>query len=199
MTNPSKRLGTKSSYQILEYGKKIDTYDPKEFLIDNSIGRVYCLPFDNKDSSPTAKQWSGRSYGRIEWIFEPRELEWSKSEKRYYIRKLLVWATQTRDKRYYNKIFTIDCNAEAIGGIAHKYKEYEEGAINQTWRMMFSPQTKTAMFDTYPNDQFNLLLINTKSSISLDIEFLRFDLLPTDYPNFQKIWQLHHQSTDYVD
>lgn len=188
-----------SKYQIVEFGKKIDTYDPKHYLIDSSIGNVYCFPFDNKDSSPTAKAWSGRSYGRIEWLFEPREYTWSKSEKRYYISKLLVWATQTRDTRYKNKIFSIDCMAESLGGIAHKWKEYEEGVINQTWRMMVSQNTKTPMFDTYPNDNFNLLLIKTNSSISLDMKFLRFDLLPTDYPNYKQIWKLHHEKREYIE
>lgn len=191
MTVPSK------SYQITEFGKTIETFDPKEFLIDSTIGNVYCLPFDTKDQSPRAKQYSGNSLGTIEWLFEPREYSWSKSEKRYYVTKLLFWATQTRDKRYQNKIFSIDCMSEAISGISRQYYPYEQGAINQTWRMMFSPHTKTPIFDTYPSDNFNLLLIKATSSISLDIKFLRFDLLPVDYPHYKAIWKLHHQKREY--
>lgn len=184
--------------KITEFKKPVKIYDPEPFKLSSDWQKVYCFPFDNLDKSPIAKQFSGNSLGRIGWCIEPRKIKYDRTKKRYYITQILIWATQTRDKRYANKVFGINCMAETIGGISHKFRDYEEGVINQTWRMGFTPQ-KTLYLDTYPNNKFNLLYIDATSSISVNINYLRFDLLPTAHHFHNEIWKLHHQQTEYTN
>lgn len=120
----------------------------------------YVFPFELLDKTP-----GGSSLGRIEWHIEP-----SKGRKvggRYYIEKLLVWASQTRDERYNGKIFEIPCYSESIYASCLA----EDSYFKYVWRMLFCGVHKNPVFSAYPGDKHKELVINTGSSICLEINF----------------------------
>lgn len=174
---------------LTEFKDNIPIYDPEPFLITEkeAWNRIYRFPFDTLDSSPAAKGYSGCSYGRIEWNIEPRKLEWSRSEKRFYIKQILVWARQTRDKTYSDIIFGIDCNVAELNGTVSPLYDYQSGMLNNMWKMTPSAVTKTPMFACYPPNGFNLLEIDLTSSMFCEPKFLNFEKIPNT--------ELHYEQT----
>lgn len=143
---------------------KVKTIIPTESAdqFKNEHG-IYVFPFDVIDKTP-----GGSNLGRIEWHMEFHKGK--KTKGRYYIEKILVWATQTRDERYVKKIFEIPCYTESIyaspssTGNRNYYLSY-------VWRIMQCEVHNTLMFSAYPENQHVALEIGVGSSISADIMF----------------------------
>lgn len=185
--------------KLIENKNEIPIYDARPFLVTkpDSWNRVYIFPFDTLDSSPTAKRYSGNSYGRIEWNIEPRKYKWDKSEKRYYITQLLLWTHQTRDLAYTDKIFGIDCMVESLCGTTHPIHDYEVGMLNNMWRMTPSSVTKTPMFACYPPDEFDLLEIDVTSSMSCEPKFQCFNKMPMTESHYEETKKLRNKPKEY--
>ena len=115
---------------------------------------TYCFPFTVLDDTP-----GGRNLGRIMWGIEL--LHGRKRKGRYYIDKLLVFARQTRDKRYTGKIFEIPCFAEMLQG----------GFIEHVWNIAICPEHNGPILTAYPDNQHSSLVINVLSSISIEANF----------------------------
>lgn len=186
--------------KITEFKKSINIYDPEPFLVTESDSwqRVYRFPFDTIDSSPTAKKYSGHSLGRIEWNIEPRKMEYDKTERRYYITQILVWAQQTRDKNYSGKIFGINCMVESLGGGQHPLYDYEVYALNQIWRTSPNPVTKTMIMGTYPPNGFDILEFDVSSSISLSPMYQSFAKMPKDESHYEKTKDVYNKVRKYT-
>lgn len=122
--------------------------------------RCYRFPFDVLDNIK-----GGGNLGRIEWHIEPL----FKYEKRggvYRINKFLIWATQTRDKRYKGKLFFVNIFAESI------CKSYQtDDYFQYIWRMGYCKEHKTVSFSAYPENHHRFLIIEATSSISNHIYF----------------------------
>ena len=150
-----------------------NVYDPKHYEISNSI---YAFPFDYSDQSPTKKKNSGRGLGVIEWNIEPRKFEYDKELKKYYITQIYLWASQTRDARYYGKVFGLSSYTDSLcASVLESRKDTEKDAIKQAWRVQPSLITKTLMFQTYPPKDFNFLILNLSSSLGADIKYVKFN------------------------
>jgi len=121
----------------------------------------YIFPFEVLD-----KTLGGSSLGRIEWHIEP--IKGRKTKGRYYIEKLLVWVSQTRDEEYMKKIFEIPCYSECITGDTLKRESY----LNYVWRVMYCEVHKGIVFSAYPSNHHKELKIDVGSSVSLDIDFI---------------------------
>ena len=185
--------------KITENGKEIPIYDAKPFLVTKDEWPIiYRFPFDTLDSSPAAKKWSGCSYGRIEWNIEPRKIKYDRTEKRFYINQILVWAHQTRDKNYSGKIFGMNCKVESLGGGTRPLYDYEVYALNHLWRMTPSPVTKTMMMATYPPDGFDILEFNFSVSSSVDPMYQRFDTMPSDEIYYKQTQSLINKPKEYL-
>ncbi len=134
---------------------QLEIYNADEFKNEHGI---YVFPFKVLD--PT--------YGRIEWHMEFQHGK--KTKGRYYIEKILVWATQTQDERYKKKIFEIPCYTESIyaspSGIGGR-----DHYLSNVWRVMTCEVHKTLMFSAYPENKHSSLEIGVGSSISADIIF----------------------------
>ena len=120
----------------------------------------YEFPFEVLDKTP-----GGQNLGRIQWIVEvfPGKVR----DDFRMINKLFVWARQTRDKRYYGKVFEIETYSETITTNLH-----DDDKQFAPWRMMFCPIHKGAfILDAYPSNSCKKLIINTMSSISTGIRF----------------------------
>ena len=138
--------------------KEIKTVSADSFKTDRG---EYVFPFECLDKTP-----GGSNLGRIEWHVEP--IKSNKNKGRYYIEKLLVFASQTRDERYKGKIFEIPCYTESItADVLHHRDSY----FHYVWRMTWCEVHNTAFFSAYPKNEHTKLVINVNSSISSEIEF----------------------------
>jgi len=126
----------------------------------------YVFPFDVLDKTP-----GGSNLGRIEWHIEPVRGKKDRKEGRYYIEKLLVWASQTRDEKYKSKVFEIPCYSEAISASYHHNGRMPDSFMAYVWRVMFCEIHKMPVFSAYPDNQHTQLKIDVGSSISIDIDF----------------------------
>lgn len=94
--------------------KELKEFDEKAINISKyAIGEnypnneIYQIPFTILDNTP-----NGKSYGRIMWNIEI--ITGCKSKggcskfKRYWIEKIYVWASQTRDEEIADKVFKLD-------------------------------------------------------------------------------------------
>lgn len=137
---------------------KIKTINPKAFENENGI---YIFPFKVLDDTP-----GGSNLGRIEWNIEA--IRGNKNKGRYYIEKLLIYATQTHDERYgARNIFEIPCFSESISGDCLN----RESFLNYVWRIMPCEMHKTFVLSAYPGNQHKELIIDVGSSIGIDIDF----------------------------
>ena len=139
---------------------KLSIVSAKAYKTKDGYGE-YRFPFEVLD-----KTAGGSNLGRIEWHLEC--LTGKKTKGRYYIEKLLIWATQTRDERYVKKIFEIPCYTEALCGDSLLRESY----VNYVWRVMPCEIHKTMMFSAYPANNHKELVINVGSSIGIDIDFV---------------------------
>lgn len=123
----------------------------------------YVFPFEVLDKTP-----GGSNLGRIEWHIEL--VRSKKKDGRYWIEKLLVWPSQTRDERYpRNIIWEIECYAECI--TSRNYQGESNSFIANVWRMFFCEVHKNLIMTAYPRNQHSQLKINVGSSISIDADF----------------------------
>lgn len=126
---------------------------------------IYRFPFDVLDKTP-----GGSNLGRIEWHVET--LHGAKKNGRYHIEKLYVWATQTRDPRYKNKVFEItSCCTECVMGFNLKSSN-QTFFLSCVWRMMICEIHKAPVLSAYPEDKHSVLEIGSVwSSIGINIDF----------------------------
>lgn len=149
--------------------KQIDvkTVNPKKFKIDSKFGNVYEFPFDAVDQSPA-------QIGTIEWHLEPF-MEYNRTEKKYYINKLWLWATQTFDVRYRGKIFEIECYTACLhGNPPAKDLEniVEEPFIQRVWEFTPYSDNGNYVLTAYPRHEHNVLKIAIDSSIYIEPKFI---------------------------
>ena len=138
---------------------KIKLRSAKQFLREDG---VYEFPFVCMDTTP-----GGSNLGRIEWHIEP--IRGRKHRGRYYIEKLLVYASQTRNKKYRGIVFEISCYSESLySSILHPEDEF----IPRVWRIMFCEEHKTPVLSAYPENRHTRLEINVGSSIMINTKFL---------------------------
>lgn len=138
---------------------KINIVPADDFKTDYG---TYEFPFEALDKTP-----GGSNLGRIEWHIEPFKSK--KNKGRYYIEKILVFASQTRDERYKGKIFEIPCYTESITADSlHNRDSY----FHYVWRMLWCEVHNTVYFSAYPKNKHKKLVINVESSISSEIEFV---------------------------
>lgn len=130
-----------------------------EFRIDDGS---YVFPFDVLDKTP-----GGFNLGRIEWHLEP--FYGRKKKGKYYIEKIYVWATQTRDDRYYRIIFEIPCFSDSITADSLRRRS---SYFHYVWRMNFCEIHKMPVFSAYPADEHSRLELDVSSSISCGIDFV---------------------------
>ena len=121
----------------------------------------YIFPFEVLD-----KTEGGSNLGRIEVQLE--FLRGKKTKGRYYIEKILLQFRQTRDPRYFGKVFEIPCWTEAILGDSLERESY----LNYVWRIMHCEVHKDLFFCAYPANNHKALKINVGSSIGADIDFI---------------------------
>lgn len=140
--------------------KKLNIVSAKAYKNKDGWGE-YRFPFEVLDKTP-----GGSNLGRIEWHLEA--LTGKKTKGRYYIEKLHIWATQTRDPRYAKKIFEIPCYSESFLGDSIKRESY----LNYVWRVMPCEIHKTMMFSAYPANNHKELVVNAGSGIGIDIDFV---------------------------
>ena len=138
--------------------KKTQTCSADAFKSDDY---TYCFPFTVLDDAP-----GGRNLGRIEWGIEL--LHGRKRKGRYCIEKLLVFARQTRDKRYVGKVFEIPCFAEMLQGAMLTRRG---GFIEHVWNIGICPEHKGPVLAAYPDNQHSQLVIDVMSSIMIDANF----------------------------
>jgi hypothetical protein len=129
---------------------------PKEYLKNGS----YVFPFKVFDETP-----GGSNLGRIEWGIEL--IHGKKKDGRYRIQKMLVFARQTRDIRYFGKIFEIECYTDMLQGRSHQYDSF----IKYVWNIAFCPEHKSPVLMAYPGDHHSKLIINSSSSIMVEARF----------------------------
>lgn len=147
----------KNKKQKLEDYKKL-IVSPEKFRHGDS----YIFPFEVLDKTP-----GGTNLGRIQWHMEFVS-DSKQKDGRYYYSKLYVWASQTRDKRYYKKVFEIPCYTECItGGVLGKKDYY----IDQVWRIQICDLHKNTVFSAYPQNKHTKLIIPVNSSIFVDPYF----------------------------
>lgn len=121
----------------------------------------YQFPFEALD-----KTIGGSNLGRIEWHLELVPI---KKRGRFYIEKLFLWASQTRDPRYTKKVFEIPCWSEALTADSLR----ERGSyMHYVWRVMICELHKNVLFSAYPANEHSVLKINVDSSISIDADFI---------------------------
>lgn len=137
--------------------KEIKTISAKEFRKGDKYPEkdIYIFPFKVLDEK----------YGRIEWHIEP--VFGNKKNGRYYIEKLLIWATQTQDEKYIGKLFEIECFSEMLCGDSIN----REGFLNYVWKVSQCEIHKNCILTAYPANHHNKLEINVGSSISIDANF----------------------------
>lgn len=146
---------------------EVKTVNPKKFKIDHNYGDIYEFPFDPVDQS-------GMRLGRIEWHLEPF-IKYDRTEKRYYIYKLWVWATQTVDPRYKSKIFEIECYTEGLHGNPidkNSENKIEEPFIQRVWDFKPYSDNGNYVLTAYPRDEHNVLKIAVNSSIYIEPKFI---------------------------
>ena len=138
--------------------KETKTDNPKKFEVSKYL---YRYPFKCMDDTP-----GGDNLGKIEWCIEP--VYGKKKRGRYFIESLLVWARQTRDKKYSKKLFLIHCFAGAITGDSLNRQDY----LNHVWYWGICSEHKRPFMVAYPQKHHSVLEINTGSSISIEIKFI---------------------------
>lgn len=145
---------------------KIKTYSAKKFKVDEGFGTVYEFPFHALDENL-------HGAGRIEWHIESFT-KYNRTEKKYYINKLWVWATQSYDKRYRGKIFEIPCYTEAIHGNPMRYgsEMNEDSFLQAVWKFMPFSDNGNFVLSAYPRNEHNVLRIASNSSIFIEPKFL---------------------------
>ena len=121
----------------------------------------YVFPFEALDRTP-----GGSNLGRIEWHVEIGKGK--KTRGRYYIERMLVWATQTRDHRYAGILFEIPCfsemlHADSVGS--------NDSYLKHVWSVGFCNEHKLPYFSAYPENRHNKLVIEANSSIMVDMYF----------------------------
>ena len=120
---------------------------------------IYRFPFQCMDAP------GPRSLGCIEWWLEP--VRGRKARGRYSITSLLLWARQTRDTRYANKLFEVLCNVEALsGGILKR-----DGLLSHIWSLGFCPDHGRVAFGAYPLSRHTGLIIDVSLTIQARIQF----------------------------
>ena len=138
-----------------EEKKKIEPIDPIDFKVDEW---KYEFPFKVLDDTP-----GGSNLGRIQWYVEMHPMP--KKRGRKNIKEIWVWARQTRDERYANKIFRIETWAEGL--TTNSLKE-----SFSPWRIFFCEEHKGAVvLDAYPKNHHTKLVICPFSSISCEVDF----------------------------
>lgn len=147
----------------------VKTVSPKKFLVTDKskFHNVYEFPFEAVDQSR-------ERLGTIVWKLETFT-EYSRSEKQYYINKLWLWASQTRDERYIGKIFEIPCFTKALHGtptINYSENKDEEPFLQRVWRFEPFADNGNYVFSAYPRHDHNLLRISIDSSVFISPKFL---------------------------
>lgn len=138
--------------------KKTQTYSADKFKSDDS---TYRFPFTVLDPTP-----GGSNLGRIEWGIEL--LHGRKQKGRYYIEKLLVFARQTRDERYAGKVFEIPCFTDMLQG---RELTGRSAFIQHVWQVSICPEHNAPVLSAYPENQHSELVVDVRSSISIDVNF----------------------------
>lgn len=123
----------------------------------------YVFPFVALDKTP-----GGKNLGRIQWCIELHPQEKSKESGFRRVGKLLVWAMQTRDKRYFRKVFEIPTFAEMFYSCASTNKR--DAFV--PWKIMLCDEHKGAVvLDAYPENEHRALVIDAMSSIMVQVKF----------------------------
>jgi hypothetical protein len=120
----------------------------------------YLFPFTLMDTTP-----GGGNLGRIEWHIE--FVKTRKEKNARYITQMLVWARQTKDPRYLNKFFLLDCNTPSIVTHLNNSSDF----LNNTWTMAICYEHKMPIVSAHPPDKYCALYIETFSSIGTRIRF----------------------------
>ena len=122
----------------------------------------YVFPFEVLDKTP------GGSLGRIEWHIE--FVRSKNKDGRYWIEKLFVWPTQTRDKKYpRDVIWEIPCFAECL---TSSFVNPTDEFISNVWKVQYCEIHKNIFMSAYPQNQHSKLQINVASSISITATFI---------------------------
>jgi len=123
---------------------------------------VYRFPFE-----PLDQTLGGSNLGRIEWHCE--FVRSRKQKGRYHFTELYVWATQTRDRRYAGKYFSIPCFIDSI----QDRSLIERGAsfTECVWSINFCRDHGNVVMSTYPENHHRVLSVNVGSSIQIQIRF----------------------------
>jgi hypothetical protein len=133
--------------------------DPRQFVVPDG----YLFPFICMDHTP-----GGSNLGRIEWNVEVYK---SKKNNRGFqnITQLIVWAKQTRDKRYVGKFFLLDCNTAGI--LTHSNK-IRADFIHCAWLLSICDVHRNPIISAYPEDNHVALWIERYSDIGTRMCFL---------------------------
>lgn len=140
----------------------------KPFKRDDAYAEWYEFPFEVLDKTP------GRSnLGRIEWHMEfvPGRAQRRKYiSGRRYIETIRVWATQTRDQRYKNKVFEIPVFTESITADSLRRRG---SYLHYVWRaQLCNLHRGLAIYSAYPANHHKKLIIPVDSSICLEPYFV---------------------------
>ena len=141
---------------------KFKTTSAKKYYDKSKM--AYIFPFKCLDDTP-----DGSNLGRMEWCIEPVRASKKHKEGWYPIEKLYIWARQTRDKQYLNKVFEIPCGAEYIFTSPN-----ENSFFSGVWMAGYCPEHKNMVLISYPNkDEYNTLVIRNWTSIGVDVRFAK--------------------------
>lgn len=147
----------------------VKTNSAKKFNVSDG----YVFPFTVLDQTP-----GGSNLGRIEWHIEFVKTKKEKNRNIRPITQMLVWARQTKDPRYVNKFFLLDCDTAGI--MTH---QDSSDFFHCAWFMQICDEHKMPIISAYPPDDTCALHIQIYSSVGTRIHFLT----ETELKEFQVI------------
>ena len=143
--------------------------DLKQYAVGGEYpnNETYRIPFTILDKTP-----GGQSYGRIMWNIEiltgtKKTGGWSDKHKRYWVEKIYLWASQTRDKRISGKVFKLDIFCEAFRNHMNK--------IEITSIEPCSLHKNGTVISFYPNNtdsNESILEISATTSVGFGVNFI---------------------------
>lgn len=136
--------------------KEVKAINAKKFF--DPISGTYIFPFES----------FCQNLGIIQWLIEFHPMKKNRNERSRRIGKIWIWAKQTRDVRYAQKIFEIETWAESFTTDS----TLRPHNCFLPWRMNFCDVHKGSfIIDAYPRTEHKNLVIDATSSISITANF----------------------------
>lgn len=122
----------------------------------------YLFPFTLMDDTP-----GGSNLGRIMWNIEIHKTQ--KQDGVNYITQMVVWANQTRDPRYQDKNFLLECHTAGIMtcGLTSK-----DDLMPHVWFVAVCAEHGKTVLRAYPSNGHAALQVEAYSSVGTRIHFL---------------------------